>query len=529
MADEVNANLSVIQEKVRILYKKVGKQNVLLDEMFPTQNYLHGIVGDYRQTTTRLEKELVTIMELLPALEKGSEDYLARLFGQITILHRPKFFDGEERDVTLTKTSSPDFKWSDSITLYQQFQKELEKNAEEWTHRIVGSPFQDFGLELIFKDDNTFNKKALRCSYGKIGNSTKEVRKKFLDNAGEVFNCDLEDIIREYVGILRDIENALVSINKLYEDLIVDYNRPIPSLKEYSSWRLKREGKLEEVEKNKYKLKDGLLTNKGWGNYLKEIADYLFSLDTFNLYEVFKVDHLGRIFPVERFERYSFSDLIGYENQKKILKTEIESFLSGEDTNNIYIYGPPGTGKSTMVNGLITEYEELRLILLDKHQARLLGVVYSQIRDLDYKFLIFFDELSYAGWDQSYKVLQEEMEGVVDRLPRNVRIYAAANTKNPVFTRQGVIEGGLEIPDQHQALADRFGIKIEFPLPDEVTQINILEHYACKKGITTPLEELMLSFRQWCKENDHLRPNGRNIRDYVKTLKTPKEKVGPQG
>lgn len=514
MEGETRSRFREIQENLAQVHQAVQLQRVILDELFPLDLLSVDIKNSYRQTITRLEKEIAEICQLLNS-EDLSKEALAQLFKEIAILHQPRYIDSQGQDVTLTKTSSGDFEWNDSITLYQEFQKGLEKKAEEWTHPLVGTPFQDYILELILKDDNTFNKKALRHPFPKIGRSTIEQRQHFLENIRSVFDFDLEEVMRQYAGLLQSIEAGLVSQDGRYQGKVIRHRRYLPSLKEFEPIESKKEGKAKEVEERKAQLKRELLLHCLWGEYLKHIAAYLFSLDTFNLYNVFKVDIWGNLHPVPSYEKCRFSDLVGYEREKAILVKETAAFLAGKDTNNIFIYGPPGTGKSSSINALLSEFEDLRMILMDKHQASLLSTVYSKVAGSCYPFIIAFDELSYDARDESYKRLQEAMEGVVDKLPKNVRIYAAANTKYPVKVSEDS-DGGP--PDAYAAIADRFGIKIKFEAPNEKVQQEILLHYARKKEVLLSLPELAEGFRCWCQENDHYKPNGRNIRDYIRTL-----------
>lgn len=503
-----------VKDKLTVLYQAVQLQRVILDELFPLDLLSVDIKNSYRQTITRVEKEAGEILSLISA-DQFSAETLNRLAQEISILHQPRYLDAQGQDVTLTKTSSGDFEWNDSITLYQEFQKGLEKKAEEWTHPLVGTPFQDYILELLLKDDNTFNKKALRHPFPKIGRSTVEQRRHFLENLRQVFDFDLEEAMHNYVGYLQGIEEAVAALNGDLRARIIPHRRYLPSLKEFEPIAVKREGKAKEVEERKTALKRELLDGRAWGDRLKAVSAYLFSLDTFNLYDVFKVDIWGNLHPIPSFERCRFTDLMGYEREKATLVKETAAFVSGKETNNIFIYGPPGTGKSTCINALLSEFEDLRLILMDKHQASLLSTVYGKVAGSCYPFIVAFDELSYDARDESYKRLQEAMEGVVDKLPNNVRIYAAANTKYPVRVSQG---DDNHPSDMYAAIADRFGIKIRFDAPDEETQRQILLHYARKKNISLSLDELAGGFRSWCGENDHHKPNGRNIRDYVRTL-----------
>jgi len=503
-----------IHKKIKGLYKKVQLQNAILDDLFPKDILSVDIKNFFRLANTRLEREFLRLGELIQS-DNLSQESIQALFDEISILHRPKYLDGDGKDVTLTKTSSGDFEWNDSLTLYQEFQKNLEKKAEEWSHEVVGTPFQDYILELLFKDDNPFNKKALRHPYSKIGESTKEERKHFIQNLRHLFDYDLEEVINSYIDHLKEIESLLILLDPNYKEQILDYSRFVPSTKKFSSIESSARDKTKGLGQEKTKLKKLLLSDIEWGNYLEVVANYLYGLNMFNLFRVYQVDFWGNLFPVKDYIEYHFEDIIGYEKQKQTLKTETRAFLEGEDTNNIFIYGPPGTGKSSSVNALLTDLNELRLILMEKHQAPLLETICSQIKESHYRFIIVFDELSYAEGDQSYKHLQEAMEGVVHKLPDNSRIYAIANTRYPVMGRE---ERGERI-DSYNALADRFGIKVHFDVPDAQTKREILAYYLQKNNITRPVDKLMNDFERWCQENDHLKPNGRNIRDYVKTLR----------
>ncbi|MBI2877332.1 MAG: DUF815 domain-containing protein, partial [Candidatus Tectomicrobia bacterium] len=349
---EMKNRFRKIHEQLDQIHQEVQLQRVILDELFPLDLLSVDIKNSYRQTITRLEREAAEICRLLDP-EALSEETVAPLFQEISILHQPRYIDGQGKDVTLTKTSSGDFEWNDSITLYQEFQKGLEKKAEEWTHPIVGTPFQDYILELILKDDNTFNKKALRHPFQRIGRSTVAQRQHFLENMRQVFGFDLQETMGQYVSHLQAIEELLVSLDGRYRSKVIRHRRYLPSLKEFEAIESKKEGKAKEVEERRAHLKRDLLHHEAWGHHLEPIATYLYSLDTFNLYNVFKVDIWGNLHPVPSYQRCHFGDLVGYEREKAILVKETAAFLNGKDTNNIFIYGPPGTGKSSSINALL--------------------------------------------------------------------------------------------------------------------------------------------------------------------------------
>jgi predicted AAA+ superfamily ATPase len=508
----VLAQLKRFLNKTEKIYDAVRLQRILMDELFPADMLGTDIKNSFRMTVTRLEKETYQLAHLLKEEAEPVE-----LIQTTSILHEPKFFDAAGTDVTLSKTSTGDFEWTDSITHYQEFCRLLMKKTEEWTPPIIGTPFQNYILELILKDDNTFNKKALRYPFSEIGHPVNQQRRYFLEKIRQIFDFDLEEIIERYIDLLQEIEASLGNLDDTYTSKRPTHTRFLPSLKGMNYAIMEKELGIRDAKELKIRLKIALWENPQWEGYLEKIAAYLYSLDIFNLYNVFKVDIWGNLQPIPSYEKYEFENLIGYKRQKELLTNETAAFIAGQDTNNIFIYGPPGTGKSSALNSLLTMFPKLRMILMDKHQVSLLSAIYAKVKDSSHSFIIAFDELSYEVNDEAYKTLQESMEGLVDKLPPNVRIYAAANTKYPVRMDEHEDSG---LPDTYAALADRFALKIKFDIPDELTKAEILKYYVQKKDLPLPLPYIMEGFRQWCQENDHHKPNGRNIRDYVRTLRS---------
>ena len=88
------------------------------------------------------------------------------------------------------------------------------------------------------------------------------------------------------------------------------------------------------------------------------------------------------------------NDIIGYDIQKKKLIDNTESFINGKPANNCLLYGDAGTGKSSSVKAIVNEYYEkgLRIIEIYKHQFRYLSDILEQLKDRNYKFIIYMDD-----------------------------------------------------------------------------------------------------------------------------------------
>ena len=126
--------------------------------------------------------------------------------------------------------------------------------------------------------------------------------------------------------------------------------------------------------------------------------------------------------------------LVGYELAKKKLTDNTEAFVYGKKANNCLLYGDAGTGKSSSIKGIANEYYDkgLRIIEVYKHQFQDLNDVISQIKNRNYKFIIYMDDLSFEDFEIEYKYLKAVIEGGLEKKPENVLIYATSNRRHLV-------------------------------------------------------------------------------------------------
>ena len=91
------------------------------------------------------------------------------------------------------------------------------------------------------------------------------------------------------------------------------------------------------------------------------------------------------------------SDLVGYEIQKKKLVDNTRAFVEGKKANNVLLFGDSGTGKSTSIKAIVNEFYDqgLRMIEIYKHQFKDLSNVIAAVKNRNYKFIIYMDDLSF--------------------------------------------------------------------------------------------------------------------------------------
>ena len=134
----------------------------------------------------------------------------------------------------------------------------------------------------------------------------------------------------------------------------------------------------------------------------------------------------AQIVPITNIAHVKLDDLVGYEIAKQKLIDNTESFVRGKEANNCLLYGDAGTGKSTSIKAIANQYYDrgLRLIEVYKHQFCDLNDVIAQIKNRNYKFIIYMDDLSFEEFEIEYKYLKAVIEGGLEKKPDNVLIYA---------------------------------------------------------------------------------------------------------
>ena len=125
-----------------------------------------------------------------------------------------------------------------------------------------------------------------------------------------------------------------------------------------------------------------------------------YGVGMFGLNRAFRIRHLEEgveFLPINNTERVLLDDLIGYELQKKKLIENTEAFIKGLPCNNVLLCGDAGTGKSTSIKALLNEYYDqgLRMIEIYKHQFQDLSSIIAQVKNRNYRFIIYIHDLSF--------------------------------------------------------------------------------------------------------------------------------------
>ena len=256
-----------------------------------------------------------------------------------------------------------------------------------------------------------------------------------------------------------------------------------------------------------------------------------YGVGMFGLNKAFRISHEEskdlEFIAINNTDKVMLSDLVGYEIQKKKLVDNTEAFVNGRKANNVLLFGDSGTGKSTSIKAIINEYYDqgLRMIEIYKHQFKDLSAVISHIKNRNYKFIIYMDDLSFEEFEIEYKYLKAVIEGGLETKPDNVLIYATSNRRHIIKEtwndRDDVeMDNGMHKSDTMQeklSLVHRFGVTISYSRPSKKEFNTIVTELAKRyPEITLSDEELCAKANMW--ELSHGGVSGRTAQQFLNYL-----------
>ena len=253
-----------------------------------------------------------------------------------------------------------------------------------------------------------------------------------------------------------------------------------------------------------------------------------FGVGKLGLNKAFRIEH-GKdgkpvIAPITRIAHVNLDDLVGYEIPKQKLIENTEAFVRGRKANNCLLFGDAGTGKSSSIKGILNRYydEGLRIIEVYKHQFQDLNDVIAQIKNRNYKFILYMDDLSFEEFEIEYKYLKAVIEGGLEKKPDNILIYATSNRRHLVretFKDKADRDEELHTNDTVQeklSLVARFGVTIYFGKPDKKEFQKIVTTLADRYGVEMEEEKLLLEANKW--ELSHGGLSGRTAQQFIDYL-----------
>jgi len=254
-----------------------------------------------------------------------------------------------------------------------------------------------------------------------------------------------------------------------------------------------------------------------------------YGVGKFGLNKAFAVKHAehgAELIPINHTEVVRLDDLVGYELQKEKLVENTKNFVEGRKANNCLLFGDSGTGKSTSIKAILNEYYDqgLRMIEVYKHQFQDLSSVIDQVKNRNYRFIIYMDDLSFEEFEIEYKYLKAVIEGGLETKPENVLIYATSNRRHLIretwSDRSDMSQDELHRSDTMQeklSLVNRFGVSINYSKPSQKEYFNIVCQLAKRyDNINMSDEELCKEANKW--ELSHGGISGRTAQQFINYL-----------
>ncbi len=374
------------------------------------------------------------------------------------------------------------------------------------SHGISGNLWHHYLTMLLVNDENGYSRAC--------------------EIVGPISGSIVDAVVHD-MGIIRELFDYDFSVmsDKLgltVWNLVEDYRASSEESRIYNSRIRSRICELTvrfEESKSAEEMKDNLTM------FYKE-----YGVGRFGLHKAFRVDrdHDGSVMivPILNIAHVKLDDLVGYEMAKKRLTDNTEAFVSGRKANNCLLYGDAGTGKSSCIKAIANEYFDrgLRVIEIYKHQFEDLNSVIAQIKNRNYKFIIYMDDLSFEDFEIEYKYLKAVIEGDLEKKPRNVLIYATSNRRHLINEKFSERNDSVHMEDTMQekfSLSARFGCSIYFGKPDKKEFQNIVRVLAKRNDIDMPEDELLAEAAKW--ELYHGGMTGRSAQQFIDHLAGMKE------
>ena len=203
--------------------------------------------------------------------------------------------------------------------------------------------------------------------------------------------------------------------------------------------------------------------------------------------------HTGHLQPLTVNLFLSLDDLHGIDTQKAKLIQNTRQFLKGYPANHVLMTGTRGAGKSSLIRALLQAYhsEGLRIIEIARDDLLVLDKIRAAINELPNdchcRYVVYCDDLSFNGQDESYRTLKSVLDGALDSEQDKLLVYATSNRRHllpqmmkdnlNIYNGQTDEVNPYETIDETVSLSDRFGLWLSFGPMDQTTYLHIVQHY----------------------------------------------------
>lgn len=292
-----------------------------------------------------------------------------------------------------------------------------------------------------------------------------------------------------------------------------------------TDFKNERPGKLvnEKVSGIITAVRDKLSESKDTKEFFQILCGFYekYGVGSVAMHRAFRIRKNGDLIPIKNIANVEFSNLYGIEEQKEELIENTKRFIEGKGALNTLLYGDSGTGKSSSIKALSSMFYEdgLRIVEVYKHELKYLNNLLGKLKDRNYRFIVYMDDLSFEENETEYKYLKALIEGGLEKRPENVLIYASSNRRHLIRETHGDRNEDINVRDTLQektSLFARFGLSIFFGAPDKNTYQHIILKLKERYKITLSDEELLKKANEW--ELYHSGRSGRSAEQLMEYL-----------
>jgi hypothetical protein len=368
------------------------------------------------------------------------------------------------------------------IEAYATWFKATSQTNQSW---------QDFLITQVLLDDNPFSRQVQQTDLANLQPALIAATKQDLQSMQLLYQCN-SDLLCEWVQSATNLSVAPVAW--YYE---ATETTPIQT-------------KLQQLD--------------NWADGLEDLAAYYQQHGTglFAQYQALRWQS-GQLVGINTPDPVQVNQLAGYEYQRDALIKNTEFLLSGYSALHVLLYGSRGSGKSSLVKGLLHQYQnrQLRIIEVAKSDLQALPTILEQLRGAVQKFIIFVDDLSFEEDDDAFKALKVVLEGNLTARPQNVVVYATSNRRHLIrefFDDRPTPKNNDEVHawdtmQEKLSFSDRFGLTLTFESADQKTYLKIVHHLAAIAKITLSQQDLEYQALQWATR--HNGRSGRTARQFI--------------
>ena len=199
----------------------------------------------------------------------------------------------------------------------------------------------------------------------------------------------------------------------------------------------------------------------------------------------------------------------GVETARNALLENTRYFANGLPANNVLLWGARGMGKSSLVKSVHAAINKenrqkspLKLIEIHREDIDSLPLLMSQLKQINYRCILFCDDLSFDHDDTSYKSLKAALDGGVEGRPDNVIFYATSNRRhlmprNMIDNEQSTAVNPSEAIEEKVSLSDRFGLWLGFHKCSQDDYLDMIDAYVQHYGLNQPLEQTHHEALEW--------------------------------